>query len=118
VAAVVCWQVAQAVAGVAAEADCAEVGETMSPTEADAVSPMVAGAVGRSIHAVVTVMVYELVAEVMCVTMCEAVAVMVTAMVSGTKTQVPVSMQGSAPDTGPARARERAIGTLIEQRPG
>ena len=83
------------VAGVAAEADCAEVGETMSPTEADAVSPMVAGAVRRSIRAVVAVMVCELVAEVMCATMCEAVAVMVAAMVCRTKTGTLVSMPGT-----------------------
>ena len=44
-------------AGVVAEADRAEVGETMSPTEADAVSPMVSGAVRQSIRAVVAVMV-------------------------------------------------------------
>jgi hypothetical protein len=83
-----------------AEVDRAEVGETISPTEADAASPMVADAVRESIRAVVAVMVCELVAEVMWAIMCEATAVMVTAMVSGTKTQVLVSMHGSAPGAG------------------
>jgi hypothetical protein len=57
---------------------------------------MVAGAVRESIRAIVAAMVCESVAEVMWATMCEAMAVMVTAMVSGTKTQMPVSTHGSA----------------------
>jgi hypothetical protein len=40
-------QVAQAVTWVVAEADCAQVDETMSPAESDAVMPVVAGAVRR-----------------------------------------------------------------------
>jgi hypothetical protein len=114
----VCGQVAQVVIGVVAEADCAEVGEAISPTDSDEVSPMVAGAVRQSIRAVVAVMVYELVAEVMCATMCEVVAVMVAVMVSGTKTQMLGSVQGRTMATGPACARERAMGSLLEQRPG
>jgi len=53
-----------------------------------------------------------------CGTMAEVVSVMVAAMVSGTKARVLVSMQGAAPRTGPACARERAMGARIEQRPG
>jgi len=63
-------------------------------------------------------MVCELMAEVMYATMCEVVALMVAVMVSGTKTQMLGSVQGRAPATGPAYARDRAICTLIEQRPG
>lgn len=51
-----------------------------------------------------SVMVCELVAEVMWATTCETAAVMVTAMVtvmvSGTKTQMLVSMHGCAPGAG------------------
>jgi hypothetical protein len=111
-------KVVQVVAGVVAEVDWTEVGETISPTEADAVSPMVAGAVRQSVRAVVTVMVYELVAEVMWATMCEATAVMVTAMVSGTKTQMLISMHGSAPAAGPVCANKLTMGTLVELRLG
>jgi len=88
-------KVTPVVAGVVAEADCAEVGETMSPIEADAVSWMVADAVRQSVHEVVAATVCELVAEVMCATMCGVVAVIVAVMVSGTKTQMLVQVQGS-----------------------
>ena len=105
-------------AGVVAEVDWAEVRETIGPTEAAAVSPMVAATVRQSIRAVVAAMVYEFVAEAMCATICEVVAMTVAAMVSGTKTQVLGSMHRRAPAGGPACDRKRAVSTLVEQRLG
>jgi ribonuclease BN (tRNA processing enzyme) len=102
---------------VVAEADCALVGETMSPTEAGAVSPMVADAVRQSIRLVVAVMVYELAAEVMCATMCEVMAVTVAVMVSGTNTQMLGSMHGSALGTGQSQ-RGRSWRASMVCRPG
>ena len=79
--------VTQVVAGVVAEADCAEVGETISPTEAYAVSRVVADVVRQVMRAVVAEVVCGIVAWVIsatdCGTMAEAVAVMVTRMKTG-----------------------------------